>query len=210
MNINRILITILILIAFGIVVCFSGCSAESQEDDWADDAITDVEEYVDPDEAKYDFDPVLTQITGGNMDITVPDNLLDAEGPFKDKDSLEFCNEDKTAKVVITADKDEDGLICSYGWTINILDASAGNEFTYSFDNSTDYKIVKAEDYEEGLEEEGICFIDANGYEVGVLSEASAHDANGKKVESHYEIEGNKVIQSVSFEGNPKFPITIE
>ena len=113
-------------------------------------------------------------------------------------------------KVVITADKDEDGLICSYGWTIDILEASAGNEFTYSFDDSTDYKIVKAEDYEESLEEEGICFIDANGYEVGILSEASAHDTNGKKVESHYEIERNKVIQSVSFEGDPKFPITIE
>lgn len=31
---------------------------------------------MDPDEAKYDFDPALTQTAGENTDITVPDNLL--------------------------------------------------------------------------------------------------------------------------------------
>ena len=210
MNINRILIIISSILAFGLVVCFSGCSVGTQEDDWADATITDVEEYVDPDETKYDFGPLLTQIIGENMNITVPDNLVDIEGPFKDKNSIEYYNEDKTAKVVITVEKDENGLINSYGWTIDILEASAGNEFKYSFDDSMEYKIVKAEDCEEGCKGDGLCFIDVDGYEIGALSEATAHDARGEKVESYYKIEENKVIQIVSFENNPEFPITIE
>lgn len=207
---KKILLIFITVFILGLTVCFSGCSSKSQEDDWEDSTITDIQEYVDPNEATYVFGPELTSIIGKGMDIEIPENLTDIEGPFKNKDSIEFSNDNNTAKVVITADKDENGIVCSYKWTIEILDKSAGNEFTYCFDDSEEYKIVNAENYKSSEKGNGLYFLDSEGYEISTISEAAAHDANEKNVDSYYKIEGKNVIQIVSFDDNPKFPITIE
>lgn len=207
---EKIYVIIVSIIIIGFAACISGCSNVIQDDNWEDASTGDIEEHVDPEEKIYTFDPALTSITGESMDITVPNNLTDVEGPFKNKNSIKYSNENKTANVVITAEKDKDGLVCSYSWKIEILDKSAGNKFTYSFDDNVDYTIVKAEDYDESFQGAGLYFLDSDGNELSAISEAAAYDANGKKVESHYEIIGDKVTQVVSFGADSAFPITIE
>lgn len=197
-----------LLLAMGTVLCFVGCSDNSTVIDSS--AEESGQECVDSNVDPYIVDPALSLIEGKGLKYSVPHNLMSKGGPLYDKDELEYDSENGDSKVIITAEKDEDGIVCGYGWSIILNNAGAGNEFKYSFSSDENFSIVTSEEYTDGSEKGCIYFVDKENFEMNELSEALAHDANGNPVESHYVIEGKTIKQIVTIDDNIVFPITIE
>ena len=207
MKIRKITLFVLLL-AIGTALCLTGCGDKATELDSAAEGIE--QEYVDPNVDPYIVDPALSLIEGKGLDVSIPKNLMAKDGPLYNNDQLEYEGDSGNSKVVITSEKDEDGLVYGYGWSIILNNAEAGNEFTYSFSSDEEFSIVTSEEYTDGREKGCIYFIDKDNYDMNEISEAEAHDANGKPVESHYVIEGQTLKQIVTISDDVAFPITIE
>lgn len=112
-------------------------------------------------EGTYEWGLHLASVKGDKIDITVPDNLLNDDGPLSSEGKLEYST-DESCKVVITGVKDEDGLISEYWWEIVLNNRNAGTEFEYDFYDSERFQLVEAEAYPEYGEPGGILVVDPN------------------------------------------------
>ena len=164
-------------------------------------------QYFAQDESRYPDAFPLVAIEGENLNVKVPEGLMQKKGPFKKTETIRLESQNPATKVKIISHKDKDEFVYAYDWIITIKDPSAGNSFTYDFGGNKNYKFHVS----ENPETDGCVIYYCNKYDDSgeLLPPARAIDKNGKELETHYEIKGHKITQIVSFEDNAAFPITI-
>lgn len=83
--------------------------------------------------------------------------------------------------------------------------ASAPDEFTYSFDQSITLSSA-ADGSVEVLQEQG----DGVAWHLATIETPWAYDAGGKKVQTAYNVDGNELTQELTLTGNEEFPIVAD
>lgn len=168
----------------------------------------DEESVKDTGAPEYIVEPALVGISGDSYSVDIPADISDKNDPFKGKDDVAYESEDGAVKYILIPNKDEQSNIMSYGWSIVINNESAGDAFRYKFDPNVDFRVESNDGKKDKIVGE-IVFLDPDGNEINSLSKPDAHDADGKKVESYYIIDGKDVIQKIVLD-DAKLPITIE
>lgn len=97
---------------------------------------------------------------------------------------------------------------------VNIHNPKAPKNYMFNYDLPDGYKIISYESYLKNQrnrnynEQAGaLVIVDQLGEPVMLIHTPWAKDANGKTIPTHYTVKGNKVIQTVNFDTENKFPV---
>ncbi|MFC4619207.1 hypothetical protein ACFO4N_10825 [Camelliibacillus cellulosilyticus] len=149
-------------------------------------------------------DPLLgDQFVG----INLPSNIVDssANGIKSDDGTIVYDNKDQN--VGLAVQPTEDGVRN----LINIKDKTAPKIYKFDIDVPEGSRLVKAVDYlGEEFDTGEVFIVDSNNIITSVFTPAWAEDADGSSIPTHYEVEGNTLIQVVDFNENNVFPIVAD
>lgn len=165
-----------------------------------------------------DSDLVLDEVRGGvvlsadgagsvthlatGLEIGFPKQATDAEAAVTTNGSIVYADDDDTALVV-----QNDANTTAIHTIIN--DSTASKEYSYPVRNGTPrIRVDGAVDIYQTVTTRGADGELANYTDVAATMAAPwAKDANGKSIETHYEVRGSSVVQFVDFDESTAFPV---
>lgn len=150
---------------------------------------------------------------GETLTYSLPEDVSNLTGALVD-DTVIYTDEDSDVSYGVQAlqiSGRNEQTIEGVRTTITIDNCTAPNryEFTYNLDEGQ--KMVSSAEYLGEEFDTNEIFIVNEDNEIQYLIEAPwAKDANGNDVPTHYEIEGDTLVQIVDFDENSAFPIVAD
>lgn len=165
-----------------------------------------------------DTDDLASMEAGENeaVEIGIPDEIDcddEIEGE-KINDTIIYNDEESDAAAATqVVEREQEGLnFDGVRELIVIKNNDAPKEYSFEINLPDKYKMIKAEESKEFLKDDANCIyvLDDEG-EIECLFEAPwATDANGKEIETKYDIRDNKLVQTVNFKSTDAFPIVAD
>lgn len=151
----------------------------------------------------------------GNVDIVKSLPISDDfSSTITDTGSVYYCSGKEGYSIVAEAviRTNEFSTIESLQTRIIVNDVLSQKEYCFEYDLPQGYRLVRDRDYRCGMDEayvncNSVFILDAAGNIISVIDPSYALDANGDKINTHYRIEGNSLIQVIEFDSTSAFPI---
>ena len=94
---------------------------------------------------------------------------------------------------------------------ITINNSNAPKTYKYKFNLENGSKLISDSDYlGEEFSSGEIFVVNKDNIITGIIDKPWAYDANGKEIDTHYEIENDSLIQVINFKSTDKFPIVAD
>jgi len=128
------------------------------------------------------------------------------------------------AAAVQCVEEEQDGVsVSGFRSVVTIAGPEAAHEYPFAFDLPRGCSLLTAEEYHGDSSDAGFIYIVDEeqpyrneetgricGEIIGVIDPAWARDADGRAVETSYEISGNTLTQIIVFDHNSRFPIVAD
>ncbi len=156
---------------------------------------------------------VMDDGQGTVLEMLLPQEARDTEGILTDGGTIVYGTEDASAAIGVQPLQERVGSVNleSVRTAICIADADAPKSYHFQFNLKDGQRLVTAADYlGEEYDTGEVYVIDDDGKIQSVIDPAWAKDANGKDVDTYYEVWKNMLIQVVNFDENTVFPVVAD
>ncbi|MCF0233086.1 MAG: hypothetical protein HUJ63_12725 [Enterococcus sp.] len=181
----------------------------------------EVDGAVDVEIPKSSDGEVVIEAGQDTLGMTLPEIIDDEDAVLTDKGTIVYgTDEDEVNLAVQTVEKENYNIGVRTLVTIN--EASAPHEYEFEYNLEEGQKLMLAKDYADEFYEadsqemqelkypNDYYIVDENDEIIGNIEEPWAKDANGEKVATNYELDGNTIIQVVNFDENTAFPVVAD
>ena len=150
---------------------------------------------------------------GETLSYSLPEDVSDLTGELVN-DTVIYTDENSNVFYGVQALQilgRNEQMIEGVRTTITIDNCTASNRYEFTYDLDEGQKMVSSAEYLGEEFDTNEVFIVNEDNEIQYLIESPwAKDANGNAVPTHYEIEGDTLVQIVDFDENSAFPIVAD
>ncbi len=139
--------------------------------------------------------------------IDMPNNITN-KGKTSISKNGTVVYQDEDSSVDLAAQAINDGNMEGVRSLITIKDKTAPRKYDYNINLSEGSRLVTAADYlGKEFDTKEVYIVDKDNMIIGIIDQPWAKDANGKNIDTHYEVSGNTLTQVVDFSEDSVFPI---
>ncbi|MCI5689066.1 MAG: hypothetical protein MR303_11390 [Emergencia sp.] len=160
---------------------------------------------------------------GENISVHLPKELGLKQGVAEEEGVMTYGGERHAALKLKTLQREEKGVpLTSIQTDVTLKDKIAPRSYSFHHELPFGYKLMKSEDYyaeiinaKAGSEEKEqsqkgwVYILNEEDEIVAIIEPAYAEDVNGNKINTHYEVEGNTLVQVADITDNTAYPVTV-
>ena len=151
----------------------------------------------------------------GSIGLCLPKELVFGRGQLSRSGTVLYQSKAGNASIGVQAlSRTDNGLtLNAVRALITIMDSTAPHDYSFKIHMPNGYRMVWDYDYNDGqdfLDDGTIFILDENDEIVKTIDPAWAKDRDGNYIETYYTIEGNILVQHISFDKNTKFPVVAD
>lgn len=164
-----------------------------------------------------------SSLEGESISVHLPEELGLKQGVAKAGGVMTYRGERHATLKLKTLQREEKGvLLTSMQTDVTLKDKMDPDRYSFNYELPSGYKMIKSEVYydqiinaEAGLKEEEqfqkgwVYILNEDGEIVAIIEPAYAEDANEKKINTHYEVVANTLVQVVDITDNTVYPVTV-
>ena len=153
---------------------------------------------------------VMENADGTGVSMKLPDEVSGEKGENVDG-TVVYDPGDEDMAVAVRC---EEGAAASPGGTVRSLvvigSCDAPKEYAFRFELKEGQSLVRGEEVSSDEAIPGHVYVMEGGEAICEIQPAWAKDADGRPVDTHYEIKGDDLVQVVSFDEKTSFPVVAD
>lgn len=153
---------------------------------------------------------VMEGSDGTGVSMKLPEEVTGEPGENVDG-TVVYDSGDEDVSVAVRCEEGDEGSSGGVVRSMVVIDScEAPKEYTFGFDLEDGQSLVRGEDVSSDDALPGRIYVMEGNEAVCEIQPAWAKDADGRPVDTHYEIKGSDLVQVVNFDENTSFPVVAD
>lgn len=158
-------------------------------------------------------DKISLSIGDDDICMSLPDEIKKSEGVLTEDGYVVYDSQSNIDAIVQTTEEvlNSDEIRNTVRTMISIESGDASKEYSFDYDLPDGCRLVMGSELEnKEIPDDAVGIINGEGYAIGIIDSPWAKDVTGEALSTSYRLEGNKLIQTINFNENTKFPVTAD